>query len=118
MKIKQYNAVKGRGKRPSKYHAQPTTIDGIRFDSKLEAARWVQLSLMERAGHISDLRRQVPFILIDKSEYGRQIVYKADFVYTQDGKQIVEDAKGVKTDVYRLKKRMLAERYGIAIKEV
>lgn len=109
--------TKSRGRR-SKYGAQPVNIDGLRFDSKKEAARWNQLVLLERAGVIQGLRRQVPFVLIDKSKYGRAIKYVADFSYMQDGVEIVEDAKGYRTDVYKLKKRMLAERYGIIVKEV
>lgn len=105
--------------KPSKYHAQPVVVDGIRFDSKRETARWSQLVLLQRAGEISDLRRQVPFVLIPKSDNGREIVYKADFVYRdKSGAEIVEDAKGVRTDVYRLKKRLMAEKYGIIIREV
>ena len=118
MTLEEFKAMQGTGKRRSKYRAQPVVIDGERFDSKLEATRWLQLLTMQRAGIISDLRRQVPFVLIDKSEHGRAIVYKADFVYTQDGSEIVEDAKGFKTDVYQLKKRLMAERYGIIIQEV
>lgn len=103
----------------SKYHAKPVTVDGIRFDSKREAERWQQLLLLYRAGEISNLRRQVPYVLIPKSDYGRDIVYRADFVYVDKSCiEIVEDAKGFKTDIYRLKKRLMAEKYGIIIKEV
>ena len=102
----------------TKYHAQPTYVDGIRFDSKREAQRWTQLVLLEKAGAIMGLRRQVPYVLVDKSKHGRALCYYADFVYMQDGKEVVEDAKGVKTDVYRIKKRLMAERYGIVIREV
>lgn len=103
----------------SKYHAKPVTVDGIRFDSKREAERWQQLLLLYRTGEISNLRRQVPYVLIPKSDYGRDIVYRADFVYVdKSGIEVVEDAKGFKTDIYRLKKRLMAEKYGIIIKEV
>lgn len=105
------------GKR-SKYNARETWVDGIRFDSRKEAARWNQLVMLERAGVIMGLRRQVPYVLIDKSAHGRAIRYIADFAYMQDGQEVVEDAKGVKTPVYKLKRRMMAERYGIIIKEV
>ena len=53
-----------------------------------------------------------------KSKYGRSIKYVADFVYSRNGLTVVEDAKGVRTPVYRLKKRMMAEKYGIQIREV
>ena len=101
----------------SKYNAVKTIFDDIKFDSKKEANRYIQLKQMERAGLISNLALQVPFVLIDKSSYGRAIKYIADFVYIENGSEIVEDVKGVKTPVYRLKKRMMAERYGISIKE-
>ena len=102
----------------SKYKNKKTEIDGITFDSRLEAERYTQLKIFERAGLIQNLRLQVPFVLIDKSRFGTNIKYVADFVYEEDGQTVVEDVKGVKTDVYRLKKRLLAERYGIEIKEI
>lgn len=101
----------------SKYHAVKTVLDDIKFDSKKEAKRYIQLKQMERAGLIENLQLQVPFVLVDKSCYGHEIKYVADFVYNENGVEIVEDVKGVKTPVYRLKKRLLAERYGIKIKE-
>ncbi len=105
-------------RRNSKHHAVRTEIDGIVFDSKHEAKRYQELRLLERAGEIINLRLQAPYILIDKSKYGRAIKYIADFVYEHNGITVVEDAKGVKTPVYCLKKRMMAERYGIEIQEV
>ena len=102
----------------SKYNAKKVEVDGIIFDSKKEANRYIELKWLERGGVIDDLRLQVPFVLIDKSEYGRAIKYIADFVYTEGEKEVVEDVKGFKTDVYRLKKRMLAERYGIEVREI
>lgn len=102
----------------SKYHAEKVTINGIRFDSKKEANRYRQLRIMERAGTISGLQLQVPFVLIPKNSNGREIRYIADFVYTQDGQQVVEDVKGFKTAVYKLKRRMMKEIHGIDIKEV
>lgn len=61
-----------------------------------------------------------PYVLIDKSKYGRQIKYIADFVYYDKElkQEVVEDTKGFRTDVYRLKKRLLAEKYDIEIKEI
>lgn len=101
----------------NKYHAVKTVLDDIEFDSRKEAKRYIQLKQMERAGLIKKLRLQVPFVLVDKSSYGREIKYVADFVYIENGIEIVEDVKGVKTPIYRLKKRLMAERYGIKIKE-
>lgn len=102
----------------SKYGAVKTEIDGIMFDSKHEAKRYQELRLLEQAGEIANLRLQVPFELIPKSKYGMPIRYIADFTYNDlNGQLIVEDAKGVKTPVYRLKRRLMAELKGIKIKE-
>ena len=103
-----------------KYFNERVNAYGQVFDSRLELSRYEQLRLLERAGYISDLKRQEAFTLIDKSAYGREIVYKADFTYTEGGKKVVEDTKSTatKTPLYRLKKRLLAERYGIVIKEI
>ena len=90
-------------------------ISGEKFDSKKEYARWCELKLMEQNGLIEDLQRQVPFVLIDKSKYGRAITYVADFYYLDGGKRVVEEVKSTFTKtlpVYRLKKRLFAERYG------
>ena len=96
-----------------------TTTDG-KFDSQHEYYRWCELLTLVRLKEITDLKRQVKYVLIDKSKHGREISYIADFTYIQDGKLIVEDAKSkaTKTPLYRLKKRLLAERYDITIKEV
>ena len=101
----------------SKYRAQKCVIDGITFDSKKEAARYHELRLLERAGEIRNLRLQVPYVLLPKSRYGREIKYIADFVYFENNDIIIEDVKGVRTAVYKLKKRKMAEKYGIVIRE-
>ena len=101
----------------SKYHAKKTKVGELTFDSKHEADRWFALRLLERGGCIKNLERQVRIEIVPKSEHGRALYYVADFVYEENGKTIVEDAKGVRTDVYRLKKRLVAERYGIVIRE-
>lgn len=101
----------------SKYNAQKETVDGITFASKKEARRYRQLLLMERANAIQDLKLQITFPLVKKSAYGREIKYIADFVYYENGKLVVEDTKGYRTDVYKLKKRLMAELYGIEIRE-
>lgn len=105
----------------SKYHAKKTVVDGITFDSKREADRYLVLKGMEEDGTIEDLRRQVRYELIpafdvDGRHY-RPVFYVADFVYVEDGKEIVEDVKGMRTDVYKLKSKLFAYRYGISIKE-
>ncbi|MBO7213983.1 MAG: DUF1064 domain-containing protein [Clostridia bacterium] len=95
------------------------TPDGM-FDSKAEYERWCELQLLQRIGSITDLKRQVKFVLIDKSEHGRELSYIADFTYQDGDEKVIEDVKSeaTKTPLYRLKKRLVAERYGIDIKEV
>lgn len=105
----------------SKYHARKTTVDGITFDSEREAYRYLELKGMEEDGVIEDLRRQVRYELVpafdvDGRHY-RPVYYVADFVYVEDGKEVVEDVKGMRTDVYKLKSKLFARRYGISIKE-
>lgn len=105
----------------SKYHAKKTTVDGITFDSRREADRYLVLKGMEEAGSIEDLRRQVRYELIPAFEvdgrHYRPVFYVADFVYVEDGKEVVEDVKGMRTDVYKLKSKLFARRYGMSIKE-
>lgn len=105
----------------SKYHARKTTVDGITFDSRKEADRYLVLKGMEDDGVIEDLRRQVRYELVpafdvDGKHY-RPVYYVADFAYVEDGKEVVEDVKGMRTDVYRLKNKLFARRYGMSIKE-
>ena len=98
----------------SKYGAVKTEVDGIKFDSKREASRYQELRLLEQAGEIANLRLQVPYILFPKNEHGRALKYIADFVYNDDtGALVVEDAKGHSTDVYKIKRRLMAELKGI-----
>ena len=108
----------------NKYGARKTTIDGIKFDSKHEAERYAELKLLQRAGEIRDLQLQVPFELIPAQKRNgktiRECKYIADFAYfdKRTGETVVEDAKGMRTDVYKLKKKMMLWEYGIEIKEV
>ena len=101
--------------RPSKYGNVPTTVDGIRFDSKKEGFRWLQLRQLERDGQINGLQRQVVFVLAISNEIICK--YRADFVYQELGKRIVEDVKGVRTDVYKIKKKLMKIILGIEILE-
>lgn len=107
----------------SKYHAKKTVVDGITFDSKREADRYLVLKGMEEDGAIEDLRRQVRYELVpafdvDGKHY-RPVFYVSDFTYTdkETGKEIVEDVKGMRTDMYRLKSKLFAYRYGMNIRE-
>jgi hypothetical protein len=118
----------------SKYHAVRYTVDGNVFDSKKEARRYYELLTLERAGVISDLQRQVKYVLIPAQRepdiigprggrrpgklLERECAYIADFVYLEGGKTVVEDAKGMRTEVYKIKKKLMLERYGIRIREV
>lgn len=104
----------------TKYKAKAVYACGMRFASKAEFRRYEELKMMERAGLISNLEAQKPYVLIDKSKYGRAIKYIADYVYQEGGKLVVEDVKSepTKTPLYKLKKRLMAERYGIIIKEL
>ena len=106
----------------NKYYTRKVKINGIQFDSVKEAKRYTELQLLQRAGVISDLQRQVSFELIpaqyiDGKLVERKATYIADFVYLEGGEKIVEDVKGVKTDVYKLKKKLMLMK-GIRIKEV
>ena len=112
----------------SKYGNKKTKVDGILFDSKHEAYRWIELKYLERIKMIYELRRQVPFVLIptQKDENGkvieREVKYIADFTYrkTADGRLVVEDAKSeaTRTAVYKIKKKLMLYRHGLRIKEV
>lgn len=107
----------------NKYRNKKVIVNGIEFDSKREAQRWAQLKLLERAGEIANLERQVSFELIPAQKIREKVVeracyYIADFVYTENGQQVVEDAKGVRTPEYIIKRKMMLYRYGIRIREV
>jgi len=81
--------------KPGKYSNIKTEIDGIKFDSTKEANRYCELKILLRAGKISNLCRQVKFILIPGSITERALYYIADYVYTEDGQTIVEDVKRI-----------------------
>lgn len=106
--------------KPSKYRNHKTMVDGFTFDSKREAMRWLDLRSMHKAGAILDLQRQVRFEIV----IGGTLVcaYVADFAYWEKQhfggwEWIVEDAKGLKTDVYKVKRKLMRAVYGIEIRE-
>ena len=101
----------------NKYRAVRTVAHGRTFASKKEARRAAALILMERAGKIRGLEFQVSYQLtVNGTKIGK---YIADFVYTDErGREVVEDAKGVLTPVYRLKKKLMRAIHGIEIQEV
>ncbi|MEZ8293388.1 DUF1064 domain-containing protein [Vibrio splendidus] len=102
-------------KKRSKYGAQRVCIDGIWFDSRLEGARYVELKLESRQGHIVNLRLQKSYELkVNDVLVSR---YIADFVYMRDGIEVVEDTKGHKTPEYKIKKSLMKAIYDIDIFE-
>ena len=118
----------------NKYHNRKYSADGEVFDSKREYQRWQELKLLEKAGEITELRRQVPYeILPDQREpdkigprggrkpgriIERKALYIADFVYKdRTGREVVEDCKGMRTKDYILKRKLLLFRFGIQILE-
>lgn len=110
-------------KKPSKYHSEKTNG----YDSRKEYRRAVELERLEQQGVISNLRKQVRYLLAP-SQYmagikgkpvcvRRELSYVADFVYIRNGVEIVEDSKGFKTKEYLHKKRLMKLIYGIEILE-
>ena len=107
----------------NKYHNKKVEYDGIKFDSQKEKSWYIKYKLMEQAGEIHDLKMQVPFTLIEtfklQDKTYRKTIYKADFTFIdKQGKYHVIDVKGIRTDVYKLKKKLMAWKYGIEIEEV
>lgn len=98
---------------------------GQTFDSMLECERYKYLKALEQQKVISNLERQVKYVLLPsqidsktRKIIEREISYLADFVYEKGSKTIVEDVKGLKTDVYKIKRKLMLYNYGIKIKEV
>lgn len=105
---------------PTKYGNVKTTVDGEKFDSAAEARRYQVLKIMERAKEITDLKRQVRYPLVAHAvEPVAVAFYVADFVYRRvsDGVEVVEDCKGFRTDMYKLKRKWMKACYGIDILE-
>jgi len=124
----------------SKYHSKKITRDGETFDSMKEYKRWCELKLLEKAGKIANLKRQVKFVLIPaqyevigytktgkpkKKCVERECAYIADFTYDEElfgvgdfFVPIVEDTKGFKTKDYIIKRKLLRWIHGLSIKEV
>jgi Protein of unknown function (DUF1064) len=111
---------------PSKYHAQRVVVDGIRFASKREASRYVQLKVLQKVGHIRHLQLQPAFALlapvIATGEHVTIARYVADFAYEEKSLdtwwRVIEDAKGVRTPIFKLKKKWFESQYGLVIREV
>ena len=112
-------------KKKAKYGNEKTETNGIKFDSKKEARRYMELRQLETIGKISDLKLQHTFTLqeaftTESGERIQAIKYIADFTYVEDGKFVVEDVKSPATrsnPVYRMKNKMMAEK-GYVIREI
>ena len=120
----------------NKYRAKKTEVDGLIFDSAREARRYRELTLLERAGEICDLQRQVKYILIPTQRepdtigkrggvhkgklIEKEVAYYADFVYInkKTGETVVEDAKGMKTQEYSIKRKLMLWVHGVRIQEI
>ena len=114
-------------KKPRKYRNQKTTLDGITFDSKREAARYQELKVLAARGIIEDFRHQAPFVLAPGVRFSGEkrakpaLRYVADFAYKLDGRLVVEDVKSKVTAgaaAYRIKRHLMLSVYGIEVKEV
>lgn len=119
-----------------KYHNHKLTFEGQTFDSMKEYHRYLDLIALQMAGEITDLQRQVKYLLIpaqrEPDQIGkrggkkkgklleREVAYFADFVYklTETGETVVEDTKGMRTTDYILKRKMMLFFHGIKIKEI
>lgn len=102
----------------SKYRNRKTTVDGITFHSKREAKRYGELKLLEKAGKITELTLQPKFeFIVNGVKIG---TYTADFWYRPAGEinAVIEDAKGFKTQQYRLRVKLMKALHGIDVKEV
>ena len=118
----------------NKYGARKITRNGETFDSVKEYRRYLELCLLEKAGEIKELKRQVPFELIPTQRepetvgargavkpgrvIEKSVVYNADFTYYENGRYIVEDTKGMRTKDYIIKRKLMLYIHKIKIKEI
>lgn len=120
----------------SKYHSRKIVVGGETFDSQKEFRRFHQLRLLECAGRIENLKRQVKYELIPaqyamlpdrkgklrRSCVERSVTYIADFVYSEDGETVVEDVKGYKGGqayaVFTIKRKLMLHIHGVKVKEI
>ena len=120
----------------AKYNNRKVYMDGYQFDSAKERRRYIELSLLQKSGKISDLQLQVPFELIPAQyetferfgKNGKRLkdgkkciekacVYYADFTYYEDGQLVVEDTKGMRTKDYIIKRKLMLYVHNIRIRE-
>lgn len=102
-------------KKRSKYNAKKTRVGALVFDSEKEAARWGVLVILEKQGRIKSLERQIPYTFVVNGV--KICTYRLDFRYIDGVRTVYEDCKGVRTQVYNLKKKLMRALYGITILE-
>ena len=100
----------------SKYGNKTIEFEGIKFDSIAEYRRYADLLLLEKAGEITDLQVHPRFLLQEaftRPDGGREakITYEGDFQYNDHGKVVVEDVKGCRTEVFKIKRKLFLARY-------
>ena len=109
---------------PKYGNKKSVAADGTKFDSKAEMYRWCHLQMLQRSGHISDLRRQVSYELVRSVKFAGaarakpSIRYVADFVYVENGVEIIEDVKGVLTTEFKLKRHLMKAILGLEVRLV
>ena len=99
----------------NKYNNKKVQVDMYVFDSIAESQRYKELKLLERAGEITNLELQPRFLLQESFKKNgktyKKIEYIADFKYIEKGKTIIEDVKGMQTDVFKLKHKLFEKKY-------
>lgn len=108
----------------NKYRNEPCTVGGEKYRSKRERDKHQELLLMQKAGLISDLRREVPFVLAPPVKFTGDarakppLRYIADFTAMRKGQFVVFDAKGVRTEAYRIKRHLVLHIHGVEVEEL
>jgi len=105
---------KSKGPRGHKYNAKKVKVGKRTFASKLEAARYCELRVLESRGEIKDLKCQVMWALVDPADGDRGVHTRLDFQYERGGKLVVEDTKGMQTQDSKNKMKVFKDRYGFA----
>lgn len=120
--LKRAFAAARASRRGNKFGARKTVVDGIKFDSGREAKRWAELQILQRAGRISKLERQVTYILAPSVKIAGEkrarpaLRLKADFRYIEDGQTIVDDAKGYSDTAFRIRQHLMKSVHGIDVR--
>ncbi len=110
------------GGRARKFGNRKVVVDGATFDSKAEFARWFELTLLQKAGHITDLQRQVVYVLAPAVKFARAkraqpaLRLIVDFAYREAGQLVLEDVKGVITTAFTIKRHLLKALHGLEVR--